>query len=116
AIAAVYSSPVRRAVETAAVLAEQRGCALQVDAALDEVEFGDWTGRSFEELRFDPAWHAFNTHRTSSLIAGGGSMLDVQARALAWVVRTAAAHPGATVVAVSHADVIRAVLAGCAGI
>jgi broad specificity phosphatase PhoE len=116
AIAAVYSSPVRRAVETASALADRLMCEVHVDAALDEVEFGDWTGRSFRELHLDPLWHAFNTQRTTSLIPGAGSMIDVQARAVAWLVRTAAEHRGNTVLAVSHADVIRSVLAGCAGI
>jgi len=113
-ITGVYSSPVRRAVETASALASGED-GVKVDTALDEVEFGDWTGRTFEELQLDALWRDFNTHRTTTLIRGAGSMLDVQARALAWIVRTAAAHAGATIVAVSHADVIRSILAGCAG-
>jgi probable phosphoglycerate mutase len=112
----VYSSPVQRALETATLIAAALRLAPQIDAALDEVAFGTWQGQTFEALSLQPSWRQFNQFRTTTLMPGGGSLLQVQARVTAWMAAQASARPDATVIAVSHADVIRAAAAACLGV
>jgi broad specificity phosphatase PhoE len=112
----IYASPFRRTEQTAELIAQATGGSVELDDALAEVPFGDWAGRDVATLAADRAWADFNTLRTVSPIAAGGLMLDVQAHAIGWLASMAAAHSSRTIIAVSHADVIRAIVAGCAGV
>jgi broad specificity phosphatase PhoE len=107
---AIVSSPVRRACETAELIALRTGHAVQVDAAFAEIDFAAWTGKRFDDLTGDPAWHAWNNFRSTAGVPGGESMLEVQARAVAGVLRYAAHNPEGELVLVTHSDVIKAVL------
>jgi probable phosphoglycerate mutase len=109
---AAYASPRRRTRETAALL----GIAAQVEPALDEIDFGDWTGRSFAALEGDPAWQAWNAQRGVTRPPGGEAMHAAQSRVLRWIEALPARHGGATVLAISHADVIKAVLCAHLGL
>ncbi|MGI3778641.1 MAG: histidine phosphatase family protein [Janthinobacterium lividum] len=109
-VAAVVSSPVQRAQETAAPIAAALGLAVETDAALVELDCGEWTGMTFDTLRERPEWHRWNRFRSSAAIPGGETMLAVQARTVAALERLRAAHGDAEVVVVSHADVIKAAL------
>jgi broad specificity phosphatase PhoE len=115
-VAALYSSPMLRAVQTATTIASVTGMAVSVEDALDELDFGEWTNRSCDDLDGDPAWIAFNRVRGVSRVPGGESMAAVQARVVEWLTRTANGPHAGIVVAVSHADVIRAALGSCAGV
>lgn len=108
-IVAVVTSPVRRAVDTAAPIAARLGLDLQRDAAFTEIAFGDWEGRSFAALQDDPAWQAWNQFR-STAPSPGESMLAVQTRAVAGLWAWRGRHFAGSVVVVSHADVIKALL------
>ncbi len=109
-LAAVLSSPVRRALQTAEAIATTRGFAVQAEPLLNEIDFGAWRGRSFAELEGDPAWTAWNARRSLGQAPGGETMLAVQTRAVAVVQSLAACYPDAELAAVSHGDVIRGVL------
>lgn len=109
-IGAVQSSPRRRTLETARPIAERIGRPLEVERALDEVDFGEWSGRRFAELGGDPRWQAWNERRGKERAPGGESMAEVQRRVVAHLERVRDRHPGAIVVVVSHCDVIRAAL------
>lgn len=117
-LAAIYTSPVQRARETAAAIAEAAdGHAPATADALDEIEFGAWTGRAFADLDGDPAWDAWNTRRGSAVPPGGGeAMRDVQSRLMEFAASVAARHEGGAVALVSHCDVIRAGIAGWLGL
>ena len=110
-IRAVVSSPVTRARETAELIGGRLGVAVQLDADFAEIDYGDWTGRQFQDLDKEPAWVAWNMFRGSAGVPGGESMLAVQARAVAGLIRLAGAYPESDVAVVSHGDVIKAVLA-----
>jgi len=84
--------------------------------AVNEIEFGEWTGMSFAELEPLPEWRRFNTLRSSTPIPGGELMLDVQARIVDRMECLRRMHPDSVVAVVSHADVIRAAIAHFAGI
>jgi probable phosphoglycerate mutase len=115
-IAMIQSSPVQRAQETAAAVARGHSLPVQSVAALDEIDFGEWTGREFEALADDPQWHHWNAHRAVAVAPRGESMAAAQARAMAHIRATAAAHPGQTVAMVTHCDIIRAALADILGL
>ncbi|MDO9712335.1 histidine phosphatase family protein [Paracraurococcus lichenis] len=114
--AAICTSPVERARDTADAIAAACRVPASLDDALDEIDFGDWTGQSFDRLAGDPAWARWNAARGEACPPGGESMHQAQARAVAGIQRLRTAHPDGTVVAVSHADVIKAVLMWCLGL
>ena len=114
-VKAVYASPMERTVETAGPIA--RACKLRVrrSPGLVECDFGRWTGRKLQNLRRRKDWTTVQRHPSGFRFPGGESFAEMQARALDAVAAICARHSGETVVAVSHADVIKAVAASAAG-
>ncbi len=106
-IGAVLSSPIDRARQTAAAIAAD---SVEIDAGLNEIDFGDWTGAEFAALEGQPAWEDWNRHRSIARCPGGETMMAAQDRAVATVMR-AGARPERQIVLVSHQDVLKAVLA-----
>lgn len=116
-ISAIHSSPLLRAHETAAIIADgRRGDAVQTVGALDEIDFGEWEGRAFAELADDPRWTEWNSSRDVATTPGGETMGGAQERAWSHIAATTRDHPGQTVVMVSHCDVIRAIVARVLGL
>jgi probable phosphoglycerate mutase len=109
-IAAVYSSPRERAWYTARELADRLEQTVVAANGLDEVDFGDWTGLSFDALEGDPGWDEWNSARSIARPPGGESMAEAVERAVAAVAEIAAEHRGQTVAAVSHCDIIRGLI------
>jgi probable phosphomutase (TIGR03848 family) len=119
-LAAVVASPLQRCQETAAALLEGRELALETDDRLGECRYGDWTGKEIKVLAKDPLWRVVQAHPSAVRFPGGESLREVQARAVEAVRATSArleAEHGPEVVwaAVSHGDVIKAVLADALG-
>ena len=114
-IAQVYSSPQPRARETAEFLGELLDDSVKIAPQLDEIDYGEWTGRSFNDLRIIAQWRDFNSLRSCTRIPGGELMIEVQARVLGLMESLCRRHPAMTVALVSHADVIRGALAHCLG-
>lgn len=110
AVTRVQSSPRRRAAETALAIAEACGLIPETHDALDEIDFGEWTERSFLSLDRDPLWRAWNVVRASARPPGGESQIEATARAVAHIEATARAHPGETIGLVTHCDIIRGVV------
>ncbi|MFO7596031.1 MAG: histidine phosphatase family protein [Desulfocurvibacter africanus] len=109
-LAAVLSSPLERARQTAAPLAEAVGLRVDVRQELNELDYGQWTGKSYAELEGDPRWKAFNSFRSGTRIPGGETMLEVQARVAGLMLALREEYHGSRVALVSHADTIRAAL------
>ncbi len=109
-IAAVYAGPLERAQDTAAPIAAKHAKRVLCHDGIDEIDFGAWSGKRFDELRDDPHWRHWNRNRATARAPGGESMPDVQWRALRLLKGLARLHPGETVVAVSHGDVIKSAL------
>jgi probable phosphoglycerate mutase len=114
-IAAVYSSPLERTRETAAPIADATGCQVRVDDGLLELDIGDWTGLDLKAARKRPEWSTIQRYPSGFTFPGGESFVDMQARIVACIERLRSAHPGQTIVAVSHADPIRAAVAHAMG-
>jgi len=115
-LAAVYSSPRERAWYTAREIAEPHGLKVQVEDRLDEIEFGEWTGASFAELEGEPLWQEWNEMRGSARPPSGESMAEAADRAFSFLAEAATEHEGETIVAISHCDVIRGIIARCLGL
>lgn len=114
-VAQVLSSPQARTRETAAPIAQRFAVSVETTEALDEIDFGDWTGRPLAALEGDPAWTDWNASRASARPPGGEGMGRAQARAAALLDRLAA-QDAPPAILVSHGDVIRAVLLGLLGL
>lgn len=112
---AVYSSPLERARETAAPIAAKRGLKVRPDKGLLEVDIGDWTGEELKKLRRTPEWKVVQQYPSGFRFPGGESFLELEARIVATIERLTDAHRGGTVVAVSHADVIKAAVVHASG-
>jgi len=113
---AIVSSPLERCRETAAPLAKARARRVVVRRAWIEVGYGEWTGRSISQLRRTKLWRRVTSTPSNVRFPGGESLLEVQARAVDAAFDLAAEHARGTVVVVSHADVIRLLVADLAGI
>jgi probable phosphoglycerate mutase len=114
-IAAIHTSPLERARETAAPLARLLDLVPEVHDAISEIDVGEWAGRDFVSLQDDPRWASWNTARGVSRAPGGETMLEVQARVVRHMERVRSSHPNEGVVLVSHGDVIKAALLYCLG-
>lgn len=101
---AIYSSPAERARQTAAPIAAASGLEALVDPALDEIDFGAWTGARFDDLADDPSWQGWNNARDAHRPPGGESMQETQHRMAAWLAAVGACHEDGTVVAVGAAS------------
>lgn len=121
-IDAIHASPLERTLETAAFLALPRGLTVLPLPDVGEVRFGAWTGQAIEDLRKDPLWAGVQHYPSVTRFPDGETLGEVQARAVAAlgaVVDAAGEAVGdreAVVAVVSHADVIKVVLAHYAGV
>ncbi|MGY3290906.1 broad specificity phosphatase PhoE [Bradyrhizobium sp. LM3.6] len=83
---------------------------VEIVPALNELDYGEWTGRSFEALAPDPRWSRWNEQRGTIRPPGGESMRALQKRVVAHLELVSSDRDPGTVVAVSHAEPIRAAL------
>ena len=122
-LAAVVTSPLERCRETARAIVKLQAGPPPVPprAGLVECDYGAWTGRELKTLAKEPMWKTVQAHPSAAAFPDGESMAEMSARAVAavrrWDARVEAEHgPDAVWVAVSHGDVIKAILADALGI
>ncbi len=112
-VVAVVSSPLERCLETAEALGHE----VTVDERLGECRYGDWTGQELKKLVKDPLWRQVQAHPSAVTFPNGEALRDTAARAVDairdWNARLG---PDATYVAVSHGDVIKAIVADALGL
>lgn len=121
-LAAVVSSPLERCRDTARAIAGRQESKIAVtrERGIVEVDYGSWTGQELTSLTKEPLWSTVQHHPAGVGFPEGESMAEMSARAVATVRRwdaTVGAEHGehAVWVAVSHGDVIKAVLADALG-
>jgi len=112
---AIYASPLERARETAAPIAAARGMKVQIDKGLLECEFGDWTGAELKNLMKLPEWNTVQRAPSTFRFPNGESFTEMQTRMVSAVDRLRVKHQGGTIVCVSHADPIKALVAHAMG-
>lgn len=118
-LSAIVASPLDRTQQTAdAVAAAQRpDVPRHTDDRIGECNYGDWTGRPLSELSKDSMWSVVQAHASAAVFPGGESMSHMQHRAVSAVREwNETLGPDAVYAAVSHGDVIKAVLADALGI
>lgn len=109
-IDAVYSSPLERALETAWAIASVHALDVLVRDALNEFDFGTWTGKSLSELVHLTEFVRFNAHRSFTRAPGGEHVLEVQVRMVGAIEALASEFPQATLAVVGHADPLKTLL------
>jgi probable phosphomutase (TIGR03848 family) len=114
-IAAVYCSPITRARETAQPIGRAVKRALRIDRDLADLDIGEWTGMSLKQAARRPEWETVQRSPSTFRFPGGESFPEMQTRMTTALGRIVARHPGQIVVAVSHADPIKAAVAQALG-
>lgn len=116
-VKAVYSSPVERCMETAQYIADHFEVPIHEVAGLGEVRYGKWEGKKIKKLSAKrKAWYAVQHFPSRFRFPKGESLREVQFRAVADVEKLAEMHDKEMIVVVSHADVIKLILAHYLGI
>lgn len=114
-VTAVYASPLERTRETAAPIGKALGLRVKADRGLLECDFGEWTGRSLKDLMKLPEWRTVQRYPSGFRFPGGESFSEMQQRITGTIAERSAEHQGHTIVAVSHADPIKAAVAQALG-
>jgi broad specificity phosphatase PhoE len=114
---AIYASNLRRAYETAVVVAETKGLPVTAMRDLREIDVGSWTGLSRHEVkeRFRDAYTQWKT-RTGRGWEGGETYVELRCRVLEALRRIARKHPSGEVLVVTHSGPIRTVCAHARGL
>lgn len=116
-IKSIYSSPLERCLETA----EAIGASLQLEVtrlpAVGEVRYGKWEGKKVKKVaKKKRSWYAVQHYPSRFRFPGGETLREVQSRAVAALEELSAAHKDEMIVVVSHADVIKLILAHYLGV
>ncbi len=114
-VVAIYSSPLERARETAQIIAKARNMAVRIERGLLELDIGKWTGMALKDAGARPEWKAVQQHPSGFRFPNGESFTEMQTRITGAIARMVARHAGRIVVAVSHADPIKAAVAHALG-
>jgi probable phosphoglycerate mutase len=114
-ITALYASPLERTRETAAPIGRALGLRVKATRGLTECDFGEWTGAALAELVKRPEWTTVQRYPSGFRFPGGESFTAMQARMVDTITAIGDCHRGETVVVVSHADPIKAVVADALG-
>jgi probable phosphoglycerate mutase len=116
--AAVYASPLSRAVKTAEAIARRLGLAVQIHAGIADIDYGQWQGLSPDEAkeRWPEIHHAWFNAPQTARIPGGETLDEIRVRAMGAVSEIAAHHAGQTVAVVSHTVVNRVILLAILGL
>lgn len=112
---ALYTSPMERAVETAAPTASALGLDARVEDGLTECDFGSWTGEKLADLAVLPAWQDVQRTPSTFRFPGGESFVELQERLVGAIERVRDRHAGGVVACFSHADPIKVALAHALG-
>lgn len=110
-VAAVYASPLERTQDTARIIATSVGLRVRTRRGLGEVDYGEWTDRPLGQLRRRKDWAVIQQTPSRFTFPGGESIRGAQSRVVEELESLAAEHPKDTIVAVSHADIIKAAVA-----
>ncbi len=112
-LAAVYTSPIQRCRETAAILARPHSLRPRSRGGLIEVEYGQWSGRRLKSLYRLRAWKQLMADPVGFRFPDGETLDEVRRRTVRSVAQLASRHGDDTVLAVSHGDAIRSVVSHC---
>ena len=117
AIGEIVTSPLLRARQTADAIAREIGLVPRVEPALADADFGDWTGRTLQEVRanWPREWETWISEPERAAFPGGGSLADVRVRASA-AARALAARGQGAVAIVTHRVVLKLIVLDALGL
>lgn len=110
-VRAIYSSPLERCTETAEVIAQPHGLQLSLEKDVGEVRYGIWEGKKIKKLSKKRSWYVVQHYPSRFRFPNGEALREVQQRAVAAVEKLARLHQEEMIIVVSHADVIKLILA-----
>ncbi len=110
-IAALYSSPLERCVETATAIAQPRALPLRLNEQIGEVRYGEWQGAELKELYKHDLWPGVQFYPSGTRFPNGETLGEAQVRMVQALDRLRDMHPKQTVAVVSHADIIKLAVA-----
>ena len=113
-LSSIHTSPRARTQQTAAPAAARAGLVPVVAPALDEIDFGAFTGRDFASLDADADWQRWNAERDTARCPNGETMAEAVERA--WRYIHAIPTDKAPALCVTHCDVIRGLVARHLGV
>lgn len=116
-VAAVYSSDLGRAADTAAHVAALHGLDVTRDARLREIDVGAWTGKTRDEINaaYPGGLQAWATRPSAYQLPGGESLRSAQTRAIEFFDERMPSHVGQTIAVVSHGAVCQTILVDAMG-
>ncbi len=109
-IDAIYTSPFIRAFQTARILSSGRNVKLEKALEIAEIDYGQWVGRTFDEVSQEESFHVYHTHPKDAQAPGGEKMISVATRAIGFIETLRKRHKRGRILVVSHADVIKVIL------
>jgi broad specificity phosphatase PhoE len=107
----IFSSPLERTRETANIIASAKKLDIEILDDFLEIDFGTWSGKSFNELKQLDEWKKFSYFRINTRPPQGESIIEVQSRVIRGVGRMLKSNTGKTMAIVSHGDPIRSAIA-----
>ncbi len=117
-IAAVYSSPLRRAVQTAKPIADKLGLQVRPISGLMDIDYGDWQGRTPDEVaKIYPDLYRLWLDKPHLVeFPHGESLAEVRARVMAALKELIARHKGQTILLVAHQVVNKVLICAMLGL
>lgn len=115
-LSAIYSSPMERCLQTAQAIASHHRLQVRSVEALSEIDYGRWQGRTLSSLARTKGWRQLRARPGDFRFPGGETIREAQTRAMGAVEELRLEHPGKAVVACTHADMIKLVVAACLGL
>jgi len=115
-LAAIYTSPLVRTRETAGIVGKFLDWAPVERVGLADCDMGEWAGTPLSQLARKPEWATVLHHPSGFQFPGGETITAMQFRVVSTVSALRALHPGQSIIVVSHADPIKAVLAEALGL
>jgi phosphoserine phosphatase len=117
-VRAVYTGPLQRAWRTGEICAQRLGLTPQVLPGLQDISYGDWQGRTLDEIRalYPEMFQRYITAPVGLRFPGGDTLEELVVRALGAMREVVARHPDDTLVLVAHQGVNKALLCGLLGL
>ncbi len=112
----LISSPLERTMQTAERIAHVQGISVEKDESFLEIDYGNWTGKTFQQLANDQLWNQFNVARSTTRVPGGEMMIEVQERIVKRIRAIGDLEPNSVIGIVSHSDPIKTAICAFCGI
>lgn len=117
-MAAIYSSPLSRAKETAEAVAKKQGLEVKISKLLLDINYGEWQGLTHEEVRkkWPKIYRAWHEAPEKVKFPEGESLSEVKKRVVQFLKKVVLKHQNETIAAVSHRVAIKVLLRAALGI